>query len=286
MAYGHKTEHRLRMRAKVVLHAARGRSNARIARETGLHPDTVRCWRGRFAAHGLGGLSDRERSGRPPAFTALQVAEVKALACRLPAGTGTPLSRWSCPELAREAMARGIATFVSVSTVRHWLRDDALKPWQHRSLMSLWAEAVLGQPPEQILARGLDKSSASEADVVRHLCHALRRRNEGLRLLISGELGFSKDQTLQGTVEDIEAQGRHAETRLGQHRGRQRGEQVVLGRRQVGVSDQALNTARTRDRHFLCELAFAAAVWEVGTSQPQTCSHQIPVGDHTGDRHC
>jgi hypothetical protein len=36
MAYGHKTEYRLRMRAQVVLHAARGRSNARIARATGL----------------------------------------------------------------------------------------------------------------------------------------------------------------------------------------------------------------------------------------------------------
>ena len=35
MAYGHKTEHRLRVRAQVVLHAARGRSNACIARETG-----------------------------------------------------------------------------------------------------------------------------------------------------------------------------------------------------------------------------------------------------------
>ncbi|MFE7503590.1 hypothetical protein ACFU6O_31380, partial [Streptomyces albidoflavus] len=34
MAYGQKTEHRLRIRAQVVLHAARGRSNARIARET------------------------------------------------------------------------------------------------------------------------------------------------------------------------------------------------------------------------------------------------------------
>ncbi|WP_258382943.1 helix-turn-helix domain-containing protein, partial [Streptomyces sp. NTH33] len=88
MAYGHKTEHRLRMRAQVVLHAARGRSNARTARETGLHLDTVRCWRGRFAEHGLAGLSDRERSGRPPSFTALQVAQVKALACRLPAESG------------------------------------------------------------------------------------------------------------------------------------------------------------------------------------------------------
>ncbi|MEV0736743.1 helix-turn-helix domain-containing protein [Streptomyces sp. NPDC050549] len=68
------------MPAHAVSHAARGRSNARIARETGLHLATVRCWRCRFAGHGLAGLSDRRRSGRPPSFTALQVAEVKALA--------------------------------------------------------------------------------------------------------------------------------------------------------------------------------------------------------------
>ncbi|MDW4911334.1 helix-turn-helix domain-containing protein, partial [Streptomyces sp. ADMS] len=133
MAYGHKTEYRLRMRAQVVLHAARGRSNARIARDSGLHLDTVRCWRGRFAEQGLAGLSDRERSGRPPVFTALQVAQAKALACQLPAESGVPLARWSCPELAREVVARAIAGSVSASTVRRWLADDALKPWQHRS---------------------------------------------------------------------------------------------------------------------------------------------------------
>jgi hypothetical protein len=61
------------------------------------------------------------------------VAEVKALACALPAETGTPLSRWSCPELAREAVHRGITEQVSASTIRRWLAEDALKPWQHRS---------------------------------------------------------------------------------------------------------------------------------------------------------
>lgn len=151
MAYGHKTEHRLRMRAQVVLHAARERSNARIARETGLHLDTVRCWRGRFVEHGPAGLSDRERSGRPPSFTALQVAQVKALACRLPAESGVPLARWSCPELAREVVAQAIACSVCASTVRRWLTDDALKPWQHQSWIFITdpgfrtkAERVLG----------------------------------------------------------------------------------------------------------------------------------------------
>lgn len=80
MAYGHKTEHWLRVRAQVVPHAARGRSNACVAQETGLHLDTVRRWRGRFAEQGLPGLKDRQRRGRPPVFTPLQVAEVKALA--------------------------------------------------------------------------------------------------------------------------------------------------------------------------------------------------------------
>jgi transposase len=83
-----------------VLLAARGCPNSRIAAQTRMHTDTVRIWRGRFAAGGLPALADRRRSGRPPSFTPLQVAEVKALACQLPAETGTPLSRWSCPELA------------------------------------------------------------------------------------------------------------------------------------------------------------------------------------------
>jgi hypothetical protein len=44
-----------------------------------------------------------------------------------------PLSRWSAPELAVEAVNRGIVAAVSASTVRRWLAEDALKPWQHRS---------------------------------------------------------------------------------------------------------------------------------------------------------
>lgn len=77
--------------------ATRGRSNARIAVEVGVHVDTVRTWRGRFADGGLPALADRRRSGRPARFTPAQVAEAKALACQLPAETGVPLARWSCP---------------------------------------------------------------------------------------------------------------------------------------------------------------------------------------------
>ena len=61
------------------------------------------------------------------------VVQVKALACEIPARLGIPLSRFSTSELAREAVARGIAASISGATVWRWLSADALKPWQHRS---------------------------------------------------------------------------------------------------------------------------------------------------------
>jgi hypothetical protein len=95
--------------------------------------DTVRKWRRRFSEHGIDGLRDLPRSGRPRTFAATVVAEIKALACELPPASGMPLARWSCPDLAAEAVDRGIVEAVSASTVRRWLSSDAIKPWQHRS---------------------------------------------------------------------------------------------------------------------------------------------------------
>jgi transposase len=94
--------YRDRLRAQIVLAAAGGSSNAAIAAQLGTHAGTARKWRRRFAATRLAGLKDAPRSGRPPVFTAADQAEVIALACALPAETGTPLSAWSSPDLARE----------------------------------------------------------------------------------------------------------------------------------------------------------------------------------------
>jgi DDE superfamily endonuclease len=60
-------------------------------------------------------------------------AEIKMLACELPATTGVPLSRWSSAELARELIVRGVVVFISAATVWRTLRSDAIKPWLHRS---------------------------------------------------------------------------------------------------------------------------------------------------------
>jgi transposase len=128
-----RTAHRDVVRARIVLAAAEGASNAAIAAELAVHIDTVRKWRRRFHHHRLAGLADLPRSGRPRRFSPVQVAEVKSLACELPTDREVPLAKWSCPDLAAEACRRGVVASVSPSTVRRWLAADAIKPWQHRS---------------------------------------------------------------------------------------------------------------------------------------------------------
>jgi len=125
--------YRLVLRARIVLAAADGASNAAIAAGQRVHVDTVRKWRGRFAAAGLAGLGDAARPGRPKQFTPVQNAQVTALACELPATRGVALSRWSAAELADEAVMAGIVTDISASTVARWLAAEAIKPWRYRS---------------------------------------------------------------------------------------------------------------------------------------------------------
>jgi hypothetical protein len=149
--------------------------------------DTVRKWRRRFAADGLDGLADLARSGRPRTFTPVQAAEVKALACELPAESGVPLSRWSTADLAAQAVERGIVDAVSASTVRRWLEADAIKPWQHRSwifprdpdfatkaarVLDLYASTWQGRPlePDEYVISADEKSQLQ----------ALQRRHPGL----------------------------------------------------------------------------------------------------------
>jgi len=131
-ARGAKTAYRDRQRAQIVLLAARSWPTAAIARRPGITDDTVRKWRGRFAARGLPGLADLPRTGRPRRISAAERAEVCALACQLPAATGVPLARWSCPELAAELASRGLVSAISPS-VRRILAEHPIKPWQHRS---------------------------------------------------------------------------------------------------------------------------------------------------------
>jgi transposase len=181
-----RTEHRDRLRARIVLAAAAGATNAAIAVELRVCVDTARRWRRQFATERLDGLADRPRTGRPRRFTAVQSAAITALACTLPAETGIPLSRWSSTELATEAVTRGIAETISASTVRRALTRAVIKPWQHRSwifprdpnfetkaarVLDLYARTWNGAPlgPDDYVISADEKSQLQ----------ALRRRHPG-----------------------------------------------------------------------------------------------------------
>jgi transposase len=131
---GAKTCWRDRLRAQIVLDAARGRSNARIAADLRVTVDTVRRWRCRFTARKMAGLQDLPRTGRPRRISEADRAAVVALACQLPAATGVPLSRWTGPELAAELIAQGLAGQpMSVTSLLRILAENPVKPWRYQS---------------------------------------------------------------------------------------------------------------------------------------------------------
>lgn len=139
-----RTAHRDVIRARIILAAAGGRPNAVIAAELGLHVDTVRKWRKRFHEHRMAGLGDLPRAGRPPRFTPVQVAEVKALACSPPPERKAPLARWSAAELADQAVTEGLLETISAATVR---------PLAGRRCDQALAAPVLDLPPRSALRR-------------------------------------------------------------------------------------------------------------------------------------
>src|SRR2546428_14028188 len=82
----------LSRRARAVLLMAEGMPGVEIADRTGYTVVQISRVRRRFAEHGLGGLQDRPRSGRPPNITARQRAPIRAWNPEPPAPRPTPLT--------------------------------------------------------------------------------------------------------------------------------------------------------------------------------------------------
>lgn len=60
---------RMVLRSRIILLAAEGMGNSAIAAQLRCGRVTVVRWRGRFAEHGLAGLQDEPRPGRPRSFS-------------------------------------------------------------------------------------------------------------------------------------------------------------------------------------------------------------------------
>jgi hypothetical protein len=90
---GRRTEQRLVQRARIVLSAAEGQPNRRIATELGVAPMTVLLWRARYERAGLAGLADQARPGRPPTYGRDERDRVIALTLEPPSDGTTQLER-------------------------------------------------------------------------------------------------------------------------------------------------------------------------------------------------
>jgi len=141
---GHTSPQRLVRRARIVLRCADGHNNKQVSEAVGVYREAVREWRARWLEHSerLAAveledddkalsvaieevLSDAPRSGTPATFTPEQVVQIVALACEDPKESGRPVTHWSTPELAREAVKRGIVPSISPRSVGRFLGRGA-----------------------------------------------------------------------------------------------------------------------------------------------------------------
>jgi transposase len=128
--------HRQVVRAQIVLLAARGWSNAAIARRVGCSDRTVRKWRRRFAeTPRLASLQDQPRSGRPAAIPVSVRCEVVKLACQRPEGSKDPFRHVWTLESLQEALRKETGYRLSRSELHRILHSQQLRP--HRLRMWL-----------------------------------------------------------------------------------------------------------------------------------------------------
>lgn len=183
--------HALVVRAQIVLSAAEGKQNKQIAKATGMSRQTVAKWRGRFVRHGLEGLYDEYRSGRPRSIEDERIAELvnKTLQTK-PEGQ----TQWSCREMAS-------ATGISKSTVQRVWSAFGLQPHRQESFKlstdPFFIEKlrdIVGlylNPPENAVVLCVDEKSQ---------CQALERTQPMLPMGLGYVEGVTHDYVRHGTT--------------------------------------------------------------------------------------
>ena len=158
------TAPKVALRARIILGAAEGISNNRLARQLGVTRSTVLLWRERYARAGVAALlRDAPRPGRRKRIAPRQVeAIVNATLNTKPRGA----AYWSSRTLAR---AQG----VSAATVRRIWRAHGLQPhwtetvrlgWDSDSVHKLWdVVGLYFNPPGKALVLSVDEMGQIQA---------------------------------------------------------------------------------------------------------------------------
>ncbi len=155
--------HAIVSRAQMVLASADGKTDLAIARRLKLNRMTVARWRNRYAEHGIEGLHDELRAGRPRSYDDERVADVidQALQTRPPNGT-----HWSVRSMAEQ-------TGISKSTVQRWFDLFGIQP--HRQKKFILSNApffvekvcdIVGlylNPPDNAVVLCVDEKSQTQA---------------------------------------------------------------------------------------------------------------------------
>lgn len=141
-------------RAQLVPLAVAGHTAKGIAEILRLHARTARFWLKRFNAHGLAGLEESARPGRPPTYPAEQVGAVIEAALTRPADLGLPFASWTLDRLAAYlSEAKGIA--MRRSRIGEVLAREGLR-WRQE-------ETWFGVRVDPDFARKRGRSSSSTA---------------------------------------------------------------------------------------------------------------------------
>lgn len=129
-------------RAQIILYASQNMQNKDISPKVSLSREMVGVWRKRWSVvqgillemESKGEedskykqkineiLSDNEKPGVLPKFTAEQVCQILSVACEKPEDSNLPLSHWSRPSLRLEVIKRGIVTNISLTQLGRFLK--------------------------------------------------------------------------------------------------------------------------------------------------------------------
>lgn len=163
LAQSRSLPHGLVNRARLVLLAAEGRSNVSIAEKLGLSQQSVCLWRKRYLQHGMQGLHEELRSGRPRSISDEKVATLVRKTLKSTPKDGT---HWTIRGISKE-------THLSRATVHRIWQAFGLQPHRQKSFKlstdPFFVEKVRDivglylSPPENAVVLCVDEKSQIQA---------------------------------------------------------------------------------------------------------------------------
>ena len=183
------TPQSLAQRSRIVLAAADGSNNQQIAAELKIPPITVGKWRRSFAIHGLEGLRDAPRSGRPPKHDSDTRHKVQTRVCQQPEDQ----SRWTVRTLAAEVglpASTVHAMLVAAKLQPHRIRTFTFSPDPDFEAKLLDIVGLYLNPPENALVLCVDEKTGIQA---------LNRTQPGLPLRARKPGAWTNEYVRHGT---------------------------------------------------------------------------------------